>query len=69
MAAVDRPLPDLLEALSAAVEVLDPGGSIGDVLRRRGRGEEAELLEGDDPIRAAAVAWDLATELNERRRL
>lgn len=69
MAAVDGPFPTLLAALSDAVALLHPDESLDAVLRRLGRAPVADALAGADVAAAQDAAWDLAAELNERRRL
>ena len=65
MAAVDGPVDDLLAALDRALASLYGDGGLDAVLRRSGRVTTAERLRAGD----RDAAWDLAAELNERRRL
>ena len=65
MAAVDGPLPALVRALEEALAEPDGATDLDSILRRHGRHQLADRIRAGDEV----AAWDLAVDLNERRRL
>ena len=65
MAAVEGPLAGLVRTLEEVLAEPGGGGDLDSILRRHGRGETADRIGAGDE----SAAWDLAAELNERRRL
>ena len=65
MAAVDRPLPELVRALEEALGEGAPPVDLDSILRRHGRDEAADRIHAGD----RSAAWELVVELNELRHL
>lgn len=65
MAAVDGPLPALIRTLEDVLAEPGRAGDLDSILRGHGRCEMADRIGAGDE----SAAWELAVELNERRRL